>query len=211
MKAIFYLVLIVVFSTCSNNEGKDNTSNPNEEHNLEAAQNSNPGEITDESVYQLNSTWTTQDGNKIKLDALTGKVVVVAMVYTSCEFACPRIVADINRIKKSIDDKDLDDQVHFVLVSIDPKVDTPEKLHSFAREYNMSPDDWTLLNGKEGDILELAALLGVKYKKTTEKDYAHSNIITVLNKQGEIAHQQVGLAMDPSETIEEIENLVKKG
>jgi protein SCO1 len=95
------------------------------------------------------------------------------------------------------------------LVTIDPEVDTPDRLKVFADENKMHSGKWLLLNGSEGDILELAALTGVKYKKTSGSDYAHSNIITVLNRNGEIAHQQTGLEQDPTETIKAIEKLVR--
>ena len=211
MKKLLYLVLLVAWTSCSeqvdnNDLEKEHVSNPAQDPNSDYT-----GTISDESVYNLNSIWTTQDGNKIELPDLMGKIQVITMIYTSCQFACPRIVADVNRIKSEVEKKGLGDKVHFVLVSIDPEVDTPDKLHAFAKEYHMDPNEWMLLNGKDGDVLELAALLGVKYKKTTETDYAHSNIITVLDQQGEIVHQQVGLATDPAQTIEEIESLLRKG
>ena len=40
---------------------------------------------------------------------------------------------------------------------------------------------------------ELAALLGVKYKQEADGAFSHSNLITILNPQGEIVHQRTGL------------------
>ena len=74
----------------------------------------------------------------------------------------------------------------------------------------MSPAEWTLLNGKENVTLELAALLGVKYKKTSATDYAHSNLITIINPEGEVAYQQIGLGADPTQTINVIVSEVTK-
>lgn len=68
----------------------------------------------------------------------------------------------------------------------------------------MNSARWTLLNGDESSILELAALLGVKYKKTSTLDYAHSNIITILNEEGKVAYQQVGLGTDATQTLDVI-------
>jgi protein SCO1/2 len=45
----------------------------------------------------------------------------------------------------------------------------------------------------ENSVLERAALLGVKYRSVSKTVFAHSNLITVLNKKGEIVHQQEGL------------------
>jgi protein SCO1/2 len=49
--------------------------------------------------------------------------------------------------------------------------------------------------------LELAVLLGIKYRKEPQGGFAHSNLITVLNKQGEIVHRQVGLQQSVADTM----------
>ena len=61
-----------------------------------------------------------------------------------------------------------------------------------------------MLRGSADDTLELAALLGVKYKRETSGQFAHSNLITVLNADGEIVHQQIGLNQDIAETVKRI-------
>jgi protein SCO1/2 len=83
-------------------------------------------------------------------------------------------------------------------------------LRAFAREQGFDSSRWTLLYGQSADVLELAAVLGVNYKKTTPLDYAHSNIITVLNAMGDVVYQQEGLGTDPTATIEKIRELVNK-
>lgn len=224
MKKLYKIFVIITFLfmvACNNKEKahEDHTAHMEEEEMEHSKmdhskmdhsehQSMEKGEATDMSLYNLTSTWKTQEGEKIKLEDLNDKIQVISMAYTTCQFACPRIVADLKRIKTALDEKGLEEKVNFVLVSIDPKVDTPERLMEFSKENKMDKEQWTLLNGAEGDILELAALLGVKYKKTTANDYAHSNIITVLNKKGEIVHQQEGLSQDPTETIKAIEKLL---
>ena len=214
MNKIFLLILTIswlIIAGCTSEKDDENHTmeDHHKSHDHHDHESMPKGEVTDMSLYNLTSTWKDQEDNMVQLKDLSGEVQVVAMVYTTCEFACPRIVADMKRIQSALKQKGFDNNVNFVLVSIDPKVDTVERLRQFAKENDMDRDNWLLLNGDESNILELAALLGVKYKKTTEKDYAHSNIITVLNKKGEIAHQQEGLNQDPSKTIEEIEHLIK--
>jgi protein SCO1/2 len=36
-------------------------------------------------------------------------------------------------------------------------------------------------------------VLGVKYKKDAAGLFSHSNLITILNREGEIVHQRIGL------------------
>jgi protein SCO1/2 len=100
-------------------------------------------------------------------------------------------------------------KVGFTLVTFDTRRDTPAALAKFRAVRNLSTQNWTLLNGGDDDVLELAALLGVKYKQEANGQFAHSNIITVLNTDGEIVHQLTGLGQDVSETVRELETLLK--
>jgi protein SCO1 len=159
-------------------------------------------ELGDMSLYQLESEWQTEDNETIQLADLQGKVQLVAMMYTSCTYTCPRIVADLKRIEAGIDKYK---EVGIVLVTMDPANDTPEKLQEFARENKLDPNRWQLLTSNDESIQELAVLLNMKYKKSPNGDIAHSNIISVLNAQGEIIYQQEGLGKDPDETVKSIE------
>ena len=57
--------------------------------------------------------------------------------------------------------------------------------------------------------VELAAALGFKYKKIEGGEFSHSNLITVMDQEGKIRHQQSGLKKDPKQTIDTIVSLVK--
>jgi len=157
----------------------------------------------DMSIFNLPSNWTTQDGEEIELKDLQGKVVAMVMIYTSCQAACPRLVADMRNIERQIPE-DKKDQVQYVFVSIDPEVDTPERLKAFAIENKMDSDEWLFLRGSEEDTREFAAVLAVSYKRITPIDFSHSNIISIFDKQGEMVHQMEGLGVDSKETIQAI-------
>lgn len=146
------------------------------------------GEPADMSLFHVTSEWTDQTGATLGLeDRFSGRVHVVAMAYTNCAYACPRILLDMKRIEAAVPD------VGFVLVTIDPERDTVERMLSFARGARLSPERWTLLRGSDGDLLELAAVLGVRYRRVSDTDFMHSNLLTVLNERGEIIHRQLEL------------------
>jgi protein SCO1 len=182
------------------------TSMPHDHHHPpgEALAMAEPSDL---SLFNVSSQWNTHLGKRIKLGYMRGKIQLVAMVYTSCEYTCPRIVADMIRLEKAVSAQ-FGDQVGLVLVTIDPERDTPDKLRAFAEKSNLDPDKWLLLQGQDQDILELAALLGVQFKKTSNTDFSHSNLITVLNKEGEIIHRQEGLGVNPDECLEAIQRAV---
>lgn len=159
--------------------------------------------ISDMSLYNLPSQWTTQDGQNIQMKELKGKVLVMVMIYTSCKAACPRLVADMRNIESRLPNQ-IKDKVQLILVSIDPKIDTPERLKSFAIENKMDAKPWLFLRSSEENTREFAAVLAVNYKKVSPIDFSHSNIISVFNTQGELVFQQEGLGVNSDATVNKI-------
>lgn len=163
--------------------------------------------LTDKSLYQLESLWTSDQGRQIKLGVLRGRPQVLAMFFTHCEFACPIIVNDLRRIESALPEA-LRSGVDFLLVTLDTERDTPAVLREYRDRQKLPLAAWSLLRGREDDTRELAALLGVNYTKDARGQFAHSNIITVLNAGGEIVHQQIGLNQDPAASVKVLTRLL---
>lgn len=165
--------------------------------------------ISDLSIYNLPSKWTTQNNQNIELKELKGNVLVMVMIYTSCKAACPRLAADMRNIEQRLP-ADIKEHVKLVLVSIDPETDTPKRLKAFAIENRMNTDQWMFLRSTEENTREFAAVLAVNYKKISPMDFSHSNIISVFNAEGELAYQQEGLGVNSDETIKKITEEAQK-
>ncbi|KQO22402.1 electron transporter SenC [Flavobacterium sp. Leaf82] len=165
--------------------------------------------ITDLSIYNLPSKWTTQDNKNIELKSLKGNVLVMVMIYTSCKAACPRLVADMRAIEAKLDKK-TKKNVKLILVSIDPVTDTPQKLKSFAIANKLNHDPWIFLRSTEDNTREFAAVLAVNYKQISPMEFSHSNIISVFNTDGELIYQQEGLAVNNTKTVETINQEAQK-
>jgi len=157
-------------------------------------------DISEESIFNLTSTWYNEEGEELQLKTLKGKTLVMVMIYTSCKAACPRLVADMRNIEAEIP-KDKLKNIEFVLVSIDPEIDTPERLKNFAKENKMDGEQWTFLQGTTSGVREFANVLSVKYKEISPIDFSHSNIISVFNAKGELMHQQEGLGVNNKATV----------
>ncbi|HTI73337.1 MAG TPA: SCO family protein [Candidatus Limnocylindria bacterium] len=163
--------------------------------------------LTDRSLYQTQAKWITDSGKEVTLASLRGRPQVVVMFFSHCQMACPILVHNLQTIESSLQ-PELRARVGFTLVSIDPRRDTPAALAEFRQSRHLTSGTWTLLHGETDDILELAALLGVKYKEEATGQFSHSNLITVLNSGGEIDHQWEGLAQDTKAIVREIETLL---
>ena len=144
-----------------------------------------------ESLYQIETKFTDDAGQPFTLGQLRGRPVVLTMFFASCGYACPLLVTDMQAIRAQLPAA-VREKAVFVLVSFDVKRDTPEALHKYRTERGLDAG-WTLLHGDDDAVRELAALLGVKYKQEASGMFAHSNLVTILNAEGEVVHQRSGL------------------
>ena len=162
-------------------------------------------ELPDNSIYHVDSAWVNQQNTPLKIGDLAGKVQVVAFIYTYCEHSCPIIMSKLKRIE-SLLTTEQKKQLQFLLVSLDPERDTPEALDNYMLKHKLDRNHWLMLNGDPDDVLELSALVGVRYKPMDNegKDIAHSNMITVLDKDGQIHHQMKGLGESTEQVVEAI-------
>ncbi len=154
------------------------------------------------SLYQLDAKWTDDAGRTVKLASLRGQPVVVAMFFASCEYACPVLVNDLQRLRAALP-ADVREKTRFVLVSFDTARDTTAVLAAYRAKASLDAG-WTLWRGDATDVQDLAMLLGVKYKQDARGQFSHSNLFTVLNLGGEIAHQHPGLQGDISEAAKAV-------
>ncbi|MFT5220224.1 MAG: protein SCO1/2 [Gammaproteobacteria bacterium] len=153
--------------------------------------------LADDSIYHIDSNWLDQERNTINIAALQGKLQVIAFVYTYCEHSCPFILANLKKIARGLP-QNATKALQFTLISLDPARDTPEVLKKYMEEHDLYAPTWQMLSGDEDDVLELAALIGVRYKPMDNqaRDISHSNMITLLDKQGRIVYQLKGLNQD---------------
>jgi len=195
MKIMYHVLVIQLFFfiISINCKGEHNKH----QHKMESI------EPSGSSLNLLDSHWQTEENRNIRISELTSKKIqVISMIFFNCTNVCPRIVADMRYIQSKLSDKSRG-AVEFTLVTVDPDRDTIESFHDFQKKMNIP--GWHFLRGNKNDIRELAAVLGVKYVRLDDGNFTHSNIISVLNKKGEIAYQQKEIRSNIQETIDAIE------
>lgn len=158
------------------------------------------------SIYNLTSSWTNQDGKSVSLESLRGEPAVVAMGYTRCKDICPMIVADMVAIEDRAKASAMKG-VHYAFFSLDSDVDTPERLTAFARDRGLDLGDWVLFNGDDKAVRELAAALGVRYRRDASGGFDHSAIITILDADGRIIAQQPDVTAKTDEMVKKLSTL----
>lgn len=160
-----------------------------------------------ESIFHLTDSFQTQENIPFTLSMLKGKPTVVGMIFTHCTYACPRLTADIKNIADSL--KGEKEKVNFLLVSFDTKRDTLDRLNKFAEENGLNKN-WILLHGREDAVRTLSVLLNVQYEKDAEGNFSHSNLVSVLDKNGVLQYQKEGLEAEHIVTISTIHKLIQQ-
>ncbi len=176
------LLILTLLISCSK------PKNPHADHAMPA------GHISGASLYQFHDKFTDQNGKELMLHKLQGKYVVVAMFYATCTAICPRIAAEILRLEKSLSAAQRE-KTRFVMISFDHERDNPAALRKFITKMRLT-DSFTLLAGKPETIREVAAALGINYKKQDNGEFAHSSVFTLLSPGGEIILQHAGLSVN---------------
>ena len=92
---------------------------------------------------------TDQDGQRFGSEQLRGRVWIASFLFTSCSQACPILAAQLANLRSRLAPHG--DRVHVVSVTVDPEVDTPERLREFAGRYG-GTSQWTLLTGSPADV-----------------------------------------------------------
>lgn len=163
----------------------------------------------DGSIYNLEQTWTDDNGKATALASLRGRPLVVVMVYTTCQAACPLLVTDMKRIETALPPKTRE-QVRFAVLSFDPARDDAARLKAYRRERTLAKERWTLLRASADTVRELAAVLGVKYKPLPNGDFQHSNVISIIDADGIVRRQISGIGENVEPTVSLLTDLVAK-
>jgi protein SCO1 len=161
------------------------------------------GELTARSLYHLDATFQTDSNRSLRLPELRGSFQVLALIFTRCPSVCPTLVHELQALERAMP-TEVSDATRFTLVSIDPAHDSAEALRAYRSKLDLSRERWTLLRTEADSVRDLSALLGFSYSSGDGMPLAHSKLVTVLNRDGEVIHQQASVAADSQKIIDAI-------
>lgn len=159
--------------------------------------------LSSKSIYQVDGDWSDDGGKPFKIESLRGKPVVLVMFFTRCELACPLMLGELQTLRAALP-AGVRDATRFVLVSMDVARDDANSLRAYRQRNKLDGENWILLRGTHESVTDLAMLLGLKFKQDTRGQFAHSNLITVLNKEGEIVRQRSGVQEEKAPVIKAV-------
>lgn len=90
-------------------------------------------------------------------DLVKGKTVAINFIFTTCTAACPPLTATFRKVQQKAVERGL--EVQLISISVDPAVDTPERLKAFAEKFKAEAG-WTFVTGDQSEIDSLLKGLG---------------------------------------------------
>jgi protein SCO1 len=131
-----------------------------------------------------------QDGRKLRLysDILKGKVVVITPFFTTCRGSCPHLLDTFAKLQSHYEDR-LGKDLYLLSLTVDPDLDTPDKLKAHAEQYHALPG-WYFLTGDKTNLYTALAKLG--HRVQAKED--HSNVFIIGNDSTGLWKKAMGLA-----------------
>ena len=124
---------------------------------LRASPSSQGHAVADDAVLHQR-LWRDETGRAVAIDDYKGAPFVVTEVYTSCQVRCPMTLDTLREMDAALQSRGV--TASFVLVTLDPRTDTPERLQRWKRARNLSAS-YHLLSGSEEGARALARYLDV--------------------------------------------------
>ncbi len=131
--------------------------------------------------YFPNITLTNQDGEKVKFfdDLLKDKIVAINFIYTTCPDSCPLETAQLVKVQNIMKDR-IGKDVFIYSITIDPDVDTPEKLKEYKEKFGAK---WDFFTGDEQEIISIRRKLGLYIEELAEGSNNHNVSMIVGNQK----------------------------
>jgi protein SCO1 len=148
-----------------------------------------PGDLSFSSTKIPNTRILDQNGKQLSFynDLIKGRTVAINFIFTTCTTVCPPLTATFRKVQQTASERGID--VKLVSVSVDPVIDTPERLRAFAEKFN-ADQGWTFVTGEKGDIDSLLQSLGVA---VTDKNN-HTPMILIGNDSQDYWTRAYGLS-----------------
>ena len=133
---------------------------------------------------------TDQHGNAVTLARFAGRPVVVAFAYAHCTTVCPIVVRETTDAQRRLGPTG----PVLLILTLDPWRDTPARLPSLARTWELGPDAHVLSGDVDAVNRTLDAWDVPRSRDAATGEVTHSVFVYIVGPDGSIAWQVPGYA-----------------
>ncbi|MCU6709255.1 SCO family protein [Paenibacillus sp. J5C_2022] len=152
------------------------------------------------------------DGNAFSMAESNGKVRLLYFYFANCPDVCPPTTYLLSEVQEKLREQGkLGTEVELVSITFDPVRDTPDVIRTFAERTSVEFDGWHFLRGGEEETVKIAKDYMVGVTKIEEQNtFIHTNVVTLIDKDGNIRKRFSGTAEDMSveEMMKQLDKLL---
>lgn len=156
-------------------------------------------------------TFTDHNNEDFGTADLEGKVWLADFVFTNCTTVCLPMMQNMKGVQEELQAQSLD--VEIVSFSVDPEVDTPETLKSYAESYGVDLTSWHLLTGysqKQIGEFALENFKAIAQKPEDDTQVIHGTSFYLVNHEGVIMKDYDGLNPPVEDIVRDAGILLKE-
>jgi protein SCO1 len=149
--------------------------------------------------------FVTEEGKSIRLSEFKGKAVAFTFIFTRCPFPtfCPRMNSNFEKAAKELAKPGSPTNWHFLSISFDTEVDTPEVLKKYATRLERDPAKWNFVTGEIDEIEAISRQFGLVFMKRPGT-IDHNLRTVVVDAAGRVQKVFVGNEWSVEEFVEEM-------
>ena len=141
-------------------------------------------------------------GRSISEADLSGKILVVNFVFTSCSLSCRAVNDRMEEIQRRLADAP---DVLLVSLTVDPRTDTPAVLEKFARSYHADTNRWLFLTGDKHELYQLIESSFIPKRPELEPyipgGFTDTALIMLVDQAGNVCASFNGLNSDVTSRV----------
>ena len=131
-----------------------------------------------------------QNGEAFGLNQLNDSIWIADFIFTNCESVCPPMTNEMATLQQEFREHHID--VQFVSFTVDPEVDTPEKLKEYANNYTNDQSNWHFLSGYSPEEITTFArdnFQTIIQKPETSDQVIHGTNFYLITKNGKLVSE----------------------
>jgi protein SCO1/2 len=101
-------------------------------------------------------------------------------------------------------------QVVFLSITVDPERDTPAVLKQYAEAHRANTAGWAFLTGSSAEIRQVTKRYGIYYKKMPSGDVDHTFLTSLVDRNGILRVQYMGVRFNPDEMLRDVQGLMRE-
>lgn len=152
---------------------------------------------------------TDQFGQRIALADLRGNVLAVTFIYATCKDTCPLLTAKMAVIQRKLG-ADFGPRVRFASITVEPEIDTPAVLKSYAAAHSVDVAGWSFLTGSGAEIQDVVKRYGAFAKRHRPGEVEHLFLTSLIDRKGMLRVQYLGYRFDPDEMLKDLRALLRE-